>query len=85
MSKNELHRCPFSAQITRLDVCNFKDDYINLNDDDIDGMKNKMRSFLFDKKYLKACGYCPGRKLSDPQIKPAIQTKKPLEYKKYLE
>ena len=77
LSRNELHRCPFSAQITRLDVCNFKDDYINLQDLKI---KHKMQSFLNDKEYLEACGYCPGRRLSDPQITPAIQSQKTLNY-----
>jgi organic radical activating enzyme len=86
LSKNELHRCPFSAQITRLDVCDVENDYIDLNENfnNIE-MKKKLRSFLYEKEYLEACGFCPGRKLSDPQIKPALQTKKPIKYERYID
>ena len=77
LSEGELHRCPFSAQITRLGVCNEKEDYVNVTEDlPADEMKHKLRSFLFEKDFIKACDYCPGRRLSDPHIKPAVQTDK---------
>ena len=74
------------AQITRLDVCDVENDYIDLNENfnNIE-MKKKLRSFLYEKEYLEACGFCPGRKLSDPQIKPALQTKKPIKYERYID
>ena len=82
LSKNELHRCPFSAQITRLGVCENKEDYIDLtNVLDLGKMRNKLNSFLNEKHTLDACDFCPGRPLSDPQIIPAIQIKKPIKYK----
>ena len=85
LSKNELHRCPFSAQITRLGVCENKEDYFDLTDVlDLDWMRNKLNSFLNDKDKLDACDFCPGRPLSDPQITPAIQIKKPIKYKSSL-
>jgi organic radical activating enzyme len=79
LSEGELHRCPFSAQITRLGVSDFKEDYIELAEEISSvKMKKKLRSFLFEKDSLSACKYCPGRKLSDEQIIPAVQTEKPI-------
>ena len=86
LSKNELHRCPFSAQITRLGVCDEKDDYIDLtkHTDPIANRK-KIQGLLDDKVTLKACDFCPGRPLHDPQIIPAVQIKMPLPYKRNIE
>ena len=79
LSEGELHRCPFSAQITRLGVSDFKEDYVDLLEDvSIPDMKKKLRSFLFEKDAISACGYCPGRRLSDEQIVPATQVEKPI-------
>ncbi|MFW9948726.1 MAG: radical SAM protein [Candidatus Thorarchaeota archaeon] len=73
LSKNEVHRCPFSAHITRLGICNFEEDYLNLNNKNLDFL-----SFIHGKNYLQACNYCSGRRLSDDKIIPAIQSKKVL-------
>lgn len=86
LSAGELHICPFSANVARLKaVPDFKDDYINVIDEpkvvgDYDAMKRKMKEFLLEKEYLEVCDYCSGRRMDDPQIKPAIQTKKRIEY-----
>jgi organic radical activating enzyme len=85
LSLNELHRCPFSAQITRLGVCDEKQDYIDLTDSsDIITKRDEIHAFLDNKNSLKACDFCPGRPLHDPQIIPAIQIKKPLPYKRNI-
>ena len=86
LSKNELHRCPFSAQITRLGVCDEKEDYIDLTKH-TDPIANRKatKSLLDDKVSLKACDFCPGRALHDPQIIPAKQIKMPLPYKRNIE
>jgi len=77
LSEGELHRCPFSAQITRLGVCNEKDDYIDITEKmPEEEMGQQLRSFLFEKEFIKACDYCPGRRLSDPHIKAAVQSDK---------
>ena len=85
LSKNELHRCPFSAQITRLGVCNEKDDYIDLTKH-TDPVANRkaLKTLLNDGTSLKACDFCPGRALHDPQIIPAKQIKMPLPYKRNI-
>ena len=85
LSLDELHRCPFSAQITRLGVCDEKDDYIKLKDtEDLISKRDEIHAFLDNNNSLKACGYCPGRPLHDPQIIPAIQVKDPLPYKRNI-
>ena len=84
--EGKLYRCPFSANANKLRaVPNFKEDYINILDESIDvmEMKNKIREFLLEKKFLEVCDYCNGRSFGDPEIEPAIQIKKPLEYKRY--
>lgn len=84
LSKNELHRCPFSAQITRLDVINDQSDYLVLDDKNKhkDIYKKEINNFINNTKFLKACDYCPGRPLNDPQIMPAIQVKEPIKFLK---
>ena len=79
LSEGELHRCPFSAQITRLNVINQESDYVVLSKDSTEQqMKLDLRELLFNKDYIEACNYCPGRRLSDDQIVPAVQAEKVL-------
>ena len=74
MSEGELHRCPFSAQITRLKVIDCESDYVKITNRDEKLIKEELTDLLFKKNVLGACTYCPGRSLSDEQIIPAIQT-----------
>jgi len=89
ISNGKLYRCPFVANASRLKaVPNYENDYIDLlkNSDpplDIYEMKNKIKKYLLEKDFLETCDYCNGRSFGDPEIQPAIQTKKPLEYEKY--
>lgn len=83
LSEGELHRCPFSAQITRLGVSKFREDYVTVSEVvGTEEMRGRLRRFLYGKDRLQACHFCPGRSLSDPQIVPAIQVNKPLHYEK---
>ena len=85
LSKNELHRCPFSAQITRLGVCDIKEDYVVLTGSGtIKEMRRDIRELLHNKDVLGACKFCPGRSLAAPQITPAIQVRKPISYDKHI-
>ena len=43
-------------------------------------MKKRIRKFLLEKDFLEVCDYCNGRSFGDPEIQPAVQTNKPLEY-----
>jgi hypothetical protein len=83
LSEGELHRCPFSAQITRLGVSDFKDDYVSVRSAmPVHERRAQLKQLLYGKDRLEACRFCPGRSLSDPQIVPAIQVRTPLQYEK---
>ncbi len=91
LSKGKLYRCPFSANADRLlAVPDYENDYINIFHEpqetiDIYEMKKRIRMFLLEKDFLQVCDYCNGRPFGAPEIQPAIQTDKPLEYKqRYL-
>lgn len=90
LSDGKLYRCPFFANAARLRaVPDYKEDYIDLFQEPLDATgivatKNKVRDYLLNKDYLKVCDFCSGRSFSDPEITPAIQTTKPLEYKQYF-
>ena len=44
---------------------------------------DEVKKYLNDVDYLPACNFCKGRSYSAAEIKPAIQTQQPLEYKKF--
>lgn len=89
LSKGKLYRCPFAANAARLmAVPDYKNDYINILQEqqegiDINEMKNRIRAFLLEKDFLETCDFCNGRPFEAPEIPPAIQIKKPLEYEQY--
>jgi len=89
LSKGKLYRCPFAANANRLlAVPDYKNDYIDLFQEpietiDICEMKKKIKMFLLEKDFLEVCDYCNGRSFGDPEIQPAIQIDKPIEYQKY--
>jgi hypothetical protein len=79
LSNGKLFRCPYSANADRLHAVSFKDDSIDIyNDDDI---KNKIRDYILDKDFLKTCDYCNGRLFGDKEIEPAIQQLEVMEIK----
>ncbi len=88
LSDGKLFRCPYGANAHRLKaVPDSKRDYVDLfhlsDTEDRKNIKNNVRKYLLNKDYLDLCDYCSGRPLSGNEIPPAIQTKKPLTYKKY--
>lgn len=86
LSDGKLYRCPFSANADRLRaVPVFKEDSVTLLRNsqlamDIVAMRNALRKFLLRTEYLQSCDYCNGRPFEAPEITPAVQTKRPLEY-----
>jgi len=76
-----LFRCPFSAHATKLQaVPDYPDDSLSV----ATATREQIRAFLRDKLFIKACDHCRGRSYGDPIIEPAIQTKTPLTYFKYV-
>lgn len=86
LSDGRLYRCPFDANAVRLRaIPDFPGDYVDVKHDpqDVDAamaIKQRIRNLCWDKSYLEACDYCAGRAFDAPEIVPAIQIKKALEY-----
>ena len=88
LSKGKLYRCPFAANAARLlAVPDYENDYVNIFQKgeeaiNIHEMKKKIRTLLLEAEFLETCDYCNGRSFDAPEITPAIQTDKPLEYER---
>ncbi len=83
----KLYRCPFSANGVNIKAFpDDKSDVVDLIDENISliELKEMIKYLTFDKKYLTACSYCNGRDYRTEPITAAVQTKKPLEYKKIV-
>jgi sulfatase maturation enzyme AslB (radical SAM superfamily) len=79
LSNGKIYRCPFAANADRLNA-------IPLNTENYifaDSSSEEIRRYTRKIKALPACNFCKGRSFNAPQIKPAIQTSKPLIYKQY--
>lgn len=89
LSDGKLFRCPYSANAARLSaVPDYGGDYIDLfhepfDESGIAQTKKKVRDYLFYKDYLETCDFCNGRPLSGVEVPPAVQTNKPLVYRRY--
>ncbi|MFC1567431.1 radical SAM protein [Thermodesulfobacteriota bacterium] len=89
LSKGRLYRCPYAANAARLMVVpDYGGDYIDIVREsnmgtDIYEMKERIRTFLLHKDFLESCDFCNGRPFSAPEIEPAIQIDKPLDYERY--
>ena len=81
LSDNKLYRCPFAANADRLKaIPNNKLNYVALETAAQEDIKKYTRNIEF----IPACNYCKGRSFNAPEITPAIQAIKPLEYKKFI-
>ncbi|MBS1369543.1 MAG: radical SAM protein [Lentisphaeria bacterium] len=85
LTDGKLYRCPFAANADALmAIPDAPEDRVDLLDGaPHDAMRERLKSFVFDKQSILACDFCSGRRLGDPQITPAIQADKPLDYKIY--
>ncbi|MBT4162866.1 MAG: 4Fe-4S cluster-binding domain-containing protein [Gammaproteobacteria bacterium] len=84
ISNGSIYRCPFSANASQLNaVPHEPSDWVDLESIhliDQAEARASIRSFLYDRKYLKVCDYCGGRPLYAPEITAGIQTRKPVGY-----
>jgi len=89
ISDGKLYRCPFSANAARLKATpDHPEDYFDmfkesLENNNLNEIKNKIRLFLSEKKFLNACNFCNGRTYGSPEIQPAIQATRALEYARF--
>ena len=80
LADGKLYRCPFAANAAKLKaVPDYQEDYLVVSE----ATRDSIKSFLRGKTYIKTCDHCNGRSYGDKVITPAIQTKKPLKYRKY--
>lgn len=77
----KLYNCPYAANAANLGAM-YEDEVIRdqFELDDRADIKERLREFLFDRKYLAACDYCEGRNLKRSSIKPFEQAEEPLDY-----
>jgi organic radical activating enzyme len=89
LSDGRLFRCPFAANAERLHaIQSSKGDSVSLlpvpvGSEDRQALKRTIRAYLMDKPFLAACDYCDGRPFDAPEIAPAVQTAKPLDYEHF--
>ena len=79
VTNGKLYRCPFVANAERLNaIPKNSQNSVNVKDS-----RKKIKKYTTQIDYIPACNYCMGRSYDAPKIKPAVQTKKPLDYKIY--
>jgi len=92
LSDSRLYRCPFSANISRLNgmptALHEADSFdligsSSLPTNLLEKKKVALYDYLYNIKSLNACDFCAGRTYGDPEIKPGIQAKKALTYSRY--
>jgi len=79
VSDEKIYRCPFAANSDRLkSIPHDEKNFI-----EIESTPKKIKNYLENIDYIPACQYCNGRSFDSPLITPAIQTKKPINFRKY--
>lgn len=76
----KIYHCPFSANSVNLGAFEVSEN------ESIDlaifsspsELRNKLKRWYFGQPHLDSCRYCLGRDFSQPQVVPAIQTRKPI-------
>lgn len=80
---DKIYRCPFSAHGRNLDAIPDKEeDRVSLWDS-VGYARKKLKYLTEEKEFDYACGFCSGR--SGGSIEPAVQSERPLPYKKWNE
>lgn len=82
----KLYLCPFAAHAENLHAIprEPKDNIDLLSSDELYSIKKRIRNLAFEREYLEACKSCNGRDHNVASVDAAIQTKKPLTYKKII-
>jgi organic radical activating enzyme len=76
---SRIYRCPFSANCDKLSAVPKEE----RNSVEVTASPDEITKYLYGKRFIPACDFCNGRSFDAPEIIPAIQTQKPLVYKKY--
>ena len=77
---SKLYRCPFVANADQFNGIPVVDtNFVRTNES-----KESIKNYSYGINYIDACSFCPGRSFDAPLIKPAIQVKNPISFKKYI-
>lgn len=79
VSDNKLYRCPFAANADRLKA--IPPDPSNAVS--VKASSDEIRHYISEIDYIPACNHCKGRSFGAPEIVPAIQAPKSIQYKKF--
>lgn len=80
VTDSKLYRCPFAANADRLKALPpDKNNAVSL-----DAGADEIRRYTREIDYIPACNFCKGRSFGAEEITPAIQTKVPIKYKKFM-
>lgn len=84
--EGRLYICPYSANGRSLEAVPINEaDMVDFSECSLtkDELRYKTKKLLYEKEFDEACNYCNGRNNQMAVIKPAIQSKAPLAYKKF--
>lgn len=74
-----LYRCPFAANADQLKaIPKHASNSVNVT-----SSSEMIKDYAYGIDYIDACKLCPGRSFDSPIIKPAVQVKKAIAYKKF--
>jgi len=76
---DNLYRCPFAANADQLNAI---PKHVS-NSVSVLSSSETIKNFAYGIDYIDACKLCPGRSFDSPIIKPAVQVKKAIAYKKF--
>lgn len=79
--EGRIFNCPYAANAVNLGALykeEAEQDMLDLSDSE--NLRERIKEFLFERKYLMSCDYCEGRNDFRKSVKPHIQAKAPLEY-----
>ena len=80
----KLYTCPFAANATNLGAIPKKEnDTLDIHTQEKNVLKDNLKNFYFEKEYISACNFCNGRDHNVGKVEAAIQTKNPLEFKRF--
>lgn len=80
VTDGKLYRCPFAANAARLKA--IPPDQANAVS--LDAGADAIRQYAYGIDYIPACNFCKGRSFGAEEITPAIQSKQPLKYQKFM-
>ncbi|MDE7432050.1 MAG: 4Fe-4S cluster-binding domain-containing protein [Lachnospiraceae bacterium] len=83
--KGKFYACPRAAHAVNLEAMpDVVQDRVDFNNENlsIEQLQQQLRELMHNRRYIAACAYCDGLDNHVAGVKPAVQIKEPLEYKR---